>query len=172
MRKWLDDLIEPISAPVKDGYRWNYVAAKGFPSRVKDFWKLVLDPTTLTDLARHYSVRDWERWKRASSRDTDVSCYTELKDAVTAQPLMCLRALAMRWGLQYSLLEYPGQQEGLGRRQKRKAETDNGSRRVRAREDQESDSISQAESTSSQDVDDWESQQSRVISVQIRVPSN
>jgi hypothetical protein len=81
--------------------------AEGFPNRVKDFWRLVLDPKTLIDLARHYSVRDWERWKRATSRDTDVGGYTELEDAVTAHPYKCLRALAMGWGLQYSLLERP-----------------------------------------------------------------
>ena len=167
MRKWLDDSIEPISAPVQDGGCQRYIVAKGFPNRIKDFWRLVSDPTTLTELARHYSVRDWERWKRASSRDTDVSCYTELEDAVTAQPLMCLRALAMRWGLQYSLLEYPGQQEGLGRRQKRKAETDSGSRRVKAREDQGNDSATGSESTSSQDLDGQQSQPSGVIQVQV-----
>ncbi|XTI87155.1 hypothetical protein V2W45_1386868 [Cenococcum geophilum] len=172
MRKWLDDQIEPIAAPVDDGDCLRYIVAKGFPNRIKDFWRLISDPVTLTELARHYSVRDWERWKRASSGDTDVSCYTELEDAVTTQPLRCLRALAMKWGLQYSLLEYPGQQEGLGRRQKRKAETDNGSRRVRARGDQGNDSATGSESTSSQDVDDQRSQPSRVISVQIRVPSN
>ena len=70
----------------------------------------------------------------------------ELEDAVTLHPCKCLMALAMQWGLQYSALERlrtPLQRQGLG---KRKAETDNGSRRVRAREDQGSDS---AESTSS-----------------------
>jgi len=72
------------------------------------------------------------------------------------------------------------------RHQKRKAETDNASRRIRPREDQDSDS---AESTSSrevnstssrdiddqpslQDIDDQPSQPSRVISVQLRVPTD
>ena len=57
--------------------------AKGFPNRVKDFWRLVLDPTTLMELARHYLVEGWERWQRASLRDIDVSYYTELEDTVT-----------------------------------------------------------------------------------------
>ena len=48
MRKWLDELLDPISA-------------KGFPRRVKDFWRLVSDPTTLTKLARHYLVQGWDR---------------------------------------------------------------------------------------------------------------
>ena len=56
---------------------------------------------------------------------------------VTVQPYKCLKALAMTWGLQYSILKRlrtPLQQEGhLG---KRKAKIDNGSRQVRAREDQ------------------------------------
>jgi hypothetical protein len=121
----------------------------------------------------------------------------EIEDAVTAHPYKCLRALAMKWGLQYSVLERPVrslQQKDLVRHQKRKAETDNGSRRIRAREDQDSDSAEstssrEVESTSSQDVDDQRSsrdvdsqrsaqdvddqrsQLSRVISVQMRVPA-
>jgi len=188
LRKWLGDPIEPVStiALVKDLLK--YTVAEGFPSRVKDFWRLVSDPTTLSKLARHYSVSDWDRWKRATSRDTDVTCYMEIEDAVTAHPYKCLRALAMKWGLQYSVLERPVrslQQEDLVRHQKRKAETDNGSRRIRAREDRDSDSAEstssrEVESTSSrdvddqrsaQDVDDQRSQSSRVISVQMRVPA-
>ncbi|XTI90970.1 hypothetical protein V2W45_1470842 [Cenococcum geophilum] len=86
IQKWLDDQIEPIIAYVQDRDYYRYIVAKGFPNRVKDFWRLVLDPKTLTDLARHYSVRDWERWKRATLRDTDVSYYMELEDAVIAHP--------------------------------------------------------------------------------------
>jgi len=94
----------------------------------------------------------------------------------------------MGWGLQYSLLERP--RTPLQRQRKRKADTDNGSRRVRAREDQGDDSATGSESTSSQDVndqgspqdvddqgsprdvDDQGSQPSRVISVQLQVPTN
>ena len=87
----------------------------------------------------------------------------ELEDAVAAHPYKYLRALAMTWGLQYSVLKRPGrsQQEGLVRHQKRKAETNNGSRRIRAREDQGNDSAegSESTSTSSQDVDDQRSPQ-------------
>jgi len=57
----------------------------------------------------------------------------ELEDAVAAHPYKCLMALAMKWGLQYSVLERPRvplQRQGLG---KRKAETDNWSRRVGTR---------------------------------------
>jgi len=159
----LSDYIEPVSAPIQVKGCERYIVAKGFPDRVKDFWKLVLDLTVLTELARHYSVRNWDRWKRATSRDIDVSCYTELEDAVTAHPYKCLKALAKRWGLKYDSLDRlrtPLRQEGqLG---KRKAETDSELRRVKAR----NDSASQAESTSSQDDDD---QGSQVISV--RVPT-
>ncbi|XTI94193.1 hypothetical protein V2W45_1524845 [Cenococcum geophilum] len=112
--------IKPITAYVQDGDYYRYI-------------RLVLDPKTLTDL---------ERWKRATLRDTNVSCYMELEDAVTAYPYKCLRALAIIWGLQYS----------------RKVETDNGLR-------QDNDSVIGSESTSSQNP-------SRVISVQIQVPSN
>ena len=109
----------------------------------------------------------------------------ELEDAVTAHPDKCLRALAMSWGLQQTALEQlgePSRQEGRRRRPfrqegrlgKRKADTDNGSRRVRAREGQDNDSATGSESASSQDVDndDKRSQQSRVVSVQMRVPSH
>ncbi len=99
LRKWLDDPIEPVSAVDRTGDRPKYTVAEGFPYSVKDFWKLILNPTALTELARHYSVRDWDRWKRATSADTDVTCYMELQDAVTAHPLKCLRSLAMKWGL-------------------------------------------------------------------------
>ena len=105
LRKWLDDPISPISAPIRVGDSLRYIVAKGFPSRVKDFWRLILDPTTLTELARHYSVRDWDRWKRATLKDTDVTCYMDLEDAVAAHPHKCLRALAITWGLQYSVLK-------------------------------------------------------------------
>ena len=159
----LGDYIEPVSAPIQVKGCERYIVAKGFPDRVKDFWKLVLDLTVLTELARHYSVRNWDRWKRATSRDIDVSCYTELEDAVTAHPYKCLKALAKRWGLKYdslARLRTPLRQEGqLG---KRKAESDSELRRVKAR----NDSASQAESTTSQDDDD---QGSQVISV--RVPT-
>ena len=200
LRKWLGDPIEPVSALALDRGELKFTVGKGFPTRVKDFWMLVLDPTTLADLARHYSVRDWDQWKRPTSGDIDLTCYTDLDDTVTAHPYKCLRALAMLWGLHYSVLEPPVrplQQEDLVRHQKRKAETDNGSRRIRAREDQDSDSTESTstfspfiESTlshdidsqqppqdindqrSSQDVNDQPSQPSRVISVQVRVPTN
>ncbi|XTI90136.1 hypothetical protein V2W45_1407212 [Cenococcum geophilum] len=94
----MDD-IKPITAYIQDGDCYRYIVAKCFPNRVKDFWRLVLDPKTLIDLARHYLVQDWERWKRATLRDTNVSCYMELEDAVTAHPYKCLRALAIMWGL-------------------------------------------------------------------------
>ena len=129
LRKWLGDPIEPVTAPVQVGNCLRYTVAKGFPSRVKDFWRLALNPTVLTELARHYSVRDWDRWKRATSRDTDVTCYIELQDMVTVYLYKCLRALAMTQGLQYSVLKrlaVPLQLKGLLR--KRKADTDNGSR--------------------------------------------
>ena len=103
----------------------------------------------------------------------------ELEDAVTAHPDKCLRALAMSWGLQQTALErLGGLQREVRLRGKRKADTDNGSRRVRVREGQDNDSATGSESTSSQDVndqrspqniDDQQSQHSRVISV--RVPS-
>src|SRR6266702_7015931 len=171
LRKWLDDPIEPVSAVDRTGDRPKYTVAEGFPYSVKDFWKLILNPTALTELARHYSVRDWDRWKRATSADTDVTCYMELQDAVTAHPLKCLRSLAMKWGLQYSILERPrtAQQEGP---RKRKADTDNGSRRIRARQDQDNDSATGSESALSQDADDHGSQRNRVISVQMRVPAH
>ncbi|XTI93077.1 hypothetical protein V2W45_1524043 [Cenococcum geophilum] len=76
-------------------------------------------------------ITAYKRWKRATLRDTNVSCYMELEDIVTAHPYKCLG--------------------------KRKAETDNGLRRVRAREDQDNDSVTGSELTSSQNP-------SRVIS--------
>ncbi|XTI91429.1 hypothetical protein V2W45_1495155 [Cenococcum geophilum] len=135
----VDKKVAEIKTEVaEDGDCYRYIVAKGFPNRVKDFWRLISNPKTLTDLVRHYL-------KRATLRDTNVSYYIELEDTVTAHLYKCLRALAIIWGLQYSL-------------GKRKAETDNGLRR-------DNDSITGSESTSSQNL-------SRVISVQIRVPSN
>ena len=107
LQKWLDDPIEPISALALDEGEFKFTIAKGFPTRVKDFWMLVLDLTTLANLARHYSVRDWDQWKKPTSGDIDATCYTDLDDAVTAYPYKCLRALAILWGLHYSVLEPP-----------------------------------------------------------------
>ena len=153
--------------------------ATDFPTTVREFWRLLSNKSALTRLANHYSVAGWDRWKRATSGDTDVTCYTELEDAVTAHPDKCLRALAMSWGLQQTALERLGLQREVRLRGKRKADTDNGSRRVRAREDQNSSSASESTSSqdindqrSPQDIDDQRSQHSRVISVQIRVSSN
>jgi archaellum component FlaC len=148
LRKWLDDPIQPVSAAVLIEDRCRFTVAAGFPTTVREFWGLLSNKPTLIRLAKHYSVVGWERWQRSTSDDTDVTLYTEIEDAVAMYPNRCLRSLAMAWGLQISALERPGQQEGLGRYQKRKAETDNGSRRVRAREDQDSNSASQAELTS------------------------
>ena len=99
LRKWLGDPIEPILALALVEDWWIYTVAEGFPSRVKDFQRLVLDPTTLLKLAEYYLVRDWERQKRATLKDINVTCYTDLKITVTAYPYKCLRALAMIWGL-------------------------------------------------------------------------
>ena len=86
----------------------------------------------------------------------------------------------MSWGLQYTALERlggPSRHEGRvggpfrqeGRLGKRKADTDNGSRRVRAREGQDDDSATGSESACSQNVDDHESQPSRMVTVQVPV---
>jgi len=179
LRKWLDDPIQPVSASIQIGDCQSYTVAADFPTTIREFWRLLSNKSSLIKLAKHYSVVGWERWQRSASYDTDATSYDTIENAVTAYPSKCLRSLAMTWGLQYSALERlgrPQRQEGLGRHHKRKADTDNGSRRVRAREDQDSDST--AESTSSQDtddqrspqdVDDRRSQHSRVISV--RVPT-
>jgi len=177
LRKWLDDPIQPVSALVQIGDRQRYMVAADFPTTVREFWRLLPNKPALIRLANHYSVTGWDRWKRATSGDTDVTCYMELEDAVTAHPDKCLRALAMSWGLQPTDLEQlgePSRQEGRRRRPfrqegrlgKRKADTDNGSRRVRAREGQDNDSATGSESASSQDVDndDKRSQQSISIS--------
>ena len=99
LQKWLGDLIEPVLALALVKDRWVRVVGKGFPSRVKDFQRLVLDPTTLLKLVKYYLVRDWERQKRATLRDTKVTCYMDLKVAVTEHPYKCLKALAIIQGL-------------------------------------------------------------------------
>ena len=182
LRKWLDDPIQPVSACVLIEDRARFTVAAGFPTTIREFWRLLSNKSTLVRLAEHYSIVGWERWQRNSSYDTDATSYDTIENAVAAYPSKCLRSLAMTWGLQYSALErsggpqkYEGRLGGPlrqeGRLGKRKAETDNGSRRVREREDQDNNSTTGSESTSSQDVDDQGSQQSRVISVQVRVPA-
>jgi len=87
----------------------------------------------------------------------------------------------MSWGLQYTALERlggPSRYEGRvggpfrqeGRLGKRKANTDNGSRRVRAREGQDDDFATGSESAYSQDVDGHESQPGRTAPVHMQVP--
>ena len=79
----------------------------------------------------------------------------------------------MTWGLQYSALERlrtPLRPQGL--LGKRKAEADSGLRRIRARQGQDNSSATGSESASSQDIDDQQSQHSRVVSVQMRVPAS
>ena len=46
LRKWLGESIEPVLVPTQVKGSWKYTVGEGFPSRVKDFWKLALDPTT------------------------------------------------------------------------------------------------------------------------------
>ena len=99
LQKWLGDPIKPILVLALVEDRQIYTVAEGFPSRVKDFWRLVLDPTTLLKLVEYYLVRDQERQKRATLKDINITYYTDLKIAVTAHPYKCLRALAIIWGL-------------------------------------------------------------------------
>ena len=73
--------------------------AAGFPVTVREFWKLVLDESTLIQLAKHYSVIGWEYWKRIALRNNNALLYERIEDAVSAQPNKCLWFLAMIWGL-------------------------------------------------------------------------
>jgi len=164
LRKLLDETIEPILAPVRVGDEQRYTAAKEFPETVRDFWKLVLNPSALANLARHYSISGWRRWGRHGSDDTDATEYNSLEDAITAHRDKCLLMLACKWGLQYSLLERPD----YSRQQKRKAATDDGSssRRVRAREEED---VS-VESIISRDEDGEMFRQDRETRVRPRMP--
>ncbi|RHZ68579.1 uncharacterized protein CDV56_109693 [Aspergillus thermomutatus] len=142
LRKWLDDPLQPVSAPVQVGDSQAFKVASEFPRSVKEFWQLGLDKSALTRLARHYGVTGWERWQRSTSEDTDVTEYDELEDAVAAHSERCLRILAATWGLHYSELERP--------RPKRKAEveSDTEARRVRPKNELEDEAL---ESVISQD---------------------
>ena len=172
LRKWLNDPIAPISALIQSKGSWRYTVPKGFPKTIRDFWKLPQDLPTLAKLAEYYSVEGWDEWKMESSQDSSTTHYLELKHAVTAHPEKCLMALAMKWGLQYSSLTRNGRLERLANFGKRKAETDNGSRRVRPKDGQESNSAAESTSSQNDDDDDQRSQPSRVISAQPPVPSS
>ena len=138
-RKWLEDPIQPITALVLTEDSSRYTVAEGFPTTVRDFWRLSSNKPTLIRLAKHYSVVGWEWWRRSSSYDSVATSYDSIESAVNDYPSKCLRALAMSWGLQYTALERLGgplRQEGRvggpfrqeGRLGKRKADIDNGSR--------------------------------------------
>lgn len=108
LRKWLDESVEPVSVLVEhvDG-TMKYGIPEDFPLTIRDFWKLEQRVEALVRLAKHYQLTGWENWNRAGSDDTDITTINELETAVAAQPLRCLKILAAKWGLQFSLLEHP-----------------------------------------------------------------
>ena len=69
--------------------------ATDFPTTIREFWRLLLNKSALIKLANHYSVAGWDRWKRATLADTNITCYTELEDAVTIYLNKYLWALAI-----------------------------------------------------------------------------
>ena len=47
LRKWLDDPIQPISASVQIKDCQRYTVAVDFPTTVREFWRLLLNKSTL-----------------------------------------------------------------------------------------------------------------------------
>lgn len=148
----LEAQIERIAEP-KEGEMggWRNEVADEFPTTVWRFWSLKSNGThkhhhlpllfsqrpilntiavsALQQLAKHYSVKGWEDWKMMDSGDSGATQYHCLNDAVTAHPGRCLRALAVKWGLEYGQLQTLQVQPQAPKRKADDSETE--SRRVR-----------------------------------------
>ncbi len=86
------------------------------------------------------------------SEEAEPTQYAALEDAVAAHPELCLQALAVKWGLEYGQLERPKPQDARPTAQKRKADTESESRRVRHRVANEFEADISIVSTSSEEV--------------------
>jgi len=69
--------------------------ATDFPIIIQEFWRLLLNKSSLIKLVKHYSVVSWERWQRSALYDTDTTLYDTIENTVTAYPSKCLQSLAM-----------------------------------------------------------------------------
>lgn len=66
-------------------------------------------------------------------KDDQATQYEVLEDAVAAHPERCHRALGIKWGLEYGQLEKPGPRGTYPTAQKRKADNETESRRIKPR---------------------------------------
>ena len=154
----LEAQIERIAEPKVDemGVKRNEVA-DAFPTTVWRFWLLksnsmhkhhhlplsplvrrpllnIIVVSALQKLAKHYVVKGYEEWKMMESEDLDATQYHCLNDAVAAHPERCLRALAVKWGLEYGQLQTLQVRDINHQAPKRKADdSETESRRVRFR---------------------------------------
>jgi hypothetical protein len=152
----LEAQIERIAEPKVDemGVRRNEVA-DAFPTTVWRFWLLksngmhkdqhlplsplvrrpllnIIVVSALQKLAKHYAVKGYEDWKMMEFEDPDATQYHCLNDAVAAHPERCLRALAVKWGLEYGQLQTLQVRDINHQAPKRKADdSETESRRVR-----------------------------------------
>ena len=135
----------------RNGHK-SYESSRDFPTTVKQFWLLqgnskhieVIPPlikltafivTKLTSLARYYSVEGWEDWKSLDEEETGQTQYNNLEDAVAAHPMLCLRALAEKWYLEYGQLQKldDDTEEFHVTKRKRKADDDTNIRRIKVK---------------------------------------
>ncbi|KAK4984889.1 hypothetical protein LTR50_006295 [Elasticomyces elasticus] len=105
-----------------------------FPLTVNQFWNLKSNIPALQSLARTYNLRKWDirTWMSLGSGDAEVNRWPKSEGAIAADPERCHRALATKWGLDYDRLETPAGVEVRPRGQKRKAENEAESRRVKS----------------------------------------
>jgi len=149
----LDAEIEKVAAPVQDeNGQKRYQVGAGFPETVEEFWLLksnskpsklstrLLKLTSiivgkLASLARHYSIKGWKNWQCLDRENPKTTQYDRLEDAVAAHSQRCLRILAAKWNLEYEQLErIDGEPEEIRPvAQKRKADDETETRRVKPR---------------------------------------
>jgi len=149
----LDAEIEKVAAPVQDeNGQKRYQVGAGFPETVEEFWLLKSNskPSKLStrllklksiivgklaSLARHYSIKGWKNWQCLDRENPKTTQYDRLEDAVAAHSQRCLRILAAKWNLEYEQLErIDGEPEEIRPvAQKRKADDETETRRVKPR---------------------------------------
>jgi len=149
----LDAEIEKVAAPVQDeNGQKRYQVGAGFPETVEEFWLLKSNSKPnklstrlfkltsiivgrLTSLARHYSIKGWKKWQCLNRENPEATQYDRLEDAIAEHPQRCLRVLAAKWNLEYEQLErIDGEPEEIRpKAQKRKADDETETRRVKPR---------------------------------------
>ncbi len=153
----LDVEIEKVVTSVQDeNGQKRYQVSVDFSETVEEFWLLKSNSKSsklstrlwkltsiivdkLASLARHYFIKGWKNWQCLNRENSKTTQYDRLEDAIAAHSQRCLWILAAKWNLEYEQLKrIDGEPEKIRSvAQKRKANDETKTRRVKLRRESE-----------------------------------